>query len=701
MPNRTRQSVVLRMLLVLALLPASRSELEAQQWNEPRIDSLVDAAVARRQQVDGVLRAWTARASGTLEFLVELGDGAVLPPRVVKVEQLASLLRWQSPGNTEQRIVGRRDTMLFPGDVGFYSDRYGVVTNNLGDRIRLGDGNDVRDLAHPLSASGRPAYEFALADSLTLSLPGRKVEVYELLLRPREADAPGMAGSLYLDRATGDLVRLAVTFSRAAILDTRIERLSLILENLLVEGTWWLPYQQRLEVVRASTWFDFPTRGIVRGRWEVSDHAVVADPAAALPPPLPTTGRVLVSLPGQRIGLAPPREREAYQWPGPIAGAISPEGELTPADVANVQRRAESIVSGKALDRLQRASIGGKGISSFFHINRVEGVALGLAGTLGITPSTSLAGQVGYGFSDDVVKGRLEFRWRATSALTFGVYGERSYRDAGDVQETSGLRNTISAQLAGDDNTDPYDVQGGGAWARVLLDPLSSLTGTLSRERQRAVEVNAEPWSGFYGATIPALATDATRFGLRYVRALGPAAWGTTAMWELDGRAENLEPLDGSNNNVVTRLAGALVVRVPAGGTTLHLETHAGIAGGDAVPSQELVRLGGIISGPGFSYHQFVGKEALSQRVEWRVPVPFISIPLLGYGRSPARATLAPYGHLACVGDREGGEPGCFPSLGLGFSAIYDLVRFDVAYGFREGGWKFGVDAGRALWGIL
>ncbi len=689
------------MLLALALAPLATSQGSAQQWNDPRIDSLVAMAVARRQQVDGALRAWTARANGTLEFLVELGDGAVLPPRVVKVEQLASLVRWQSPGNTEQRIVGRRDTLLFPGDVGFYSDRYGVVTNNLGDRIRLGDGHDVRDLAHPLSRAGRSAYEFALVDSLTLSVPGRKVEVYELLLRPRERAAAGMVGSVYLDRATGNLVRLAVTFTRPAILDARIERLSLVLENLLVEGTWWLPYQQRLEVVRASTWFDFPTKGIVRGRWEVSEHAVVADPTAALPPPLPTAGRVLVNLPGQRIGLAPPQEREAYVWPGPIADAITPDEELTATDIANVQRQAESIVSSTALDRVQRASIGGNGISSFFRINRVEGVALGFAGTLGITPTTALAGQVRYGFSDDVIKGRLELRWRPSRTVTLGAYGERSYRDAGDVQETSGLRNTISAQLAGDDNTDPYDVQGGGAWVRAGLDQLGSITATLSRERQRGVGVNAEPWSGFYGATIPALATDATRLELKYVRALGPATWGTMAMWELDGRVAGLEPLDGSDHGVVGRLAGALAVRIPAGGTTLHLETHAGIAGGDLVPSQELVRFGGIISGPGFSYHQFAGEEALSQRVEWRVPVPFVSIPLLGYGRSPERATVAPYAHLVCVGDRDVGESGCFPSLGLGFSAIFDLIRFDVAYGFREGGWKFGVDAGRVIWGVL
>ena len=100
----------------------------------------------------------------------------MLPPRVVKLVDYASLIRRQAPGVTQQRIIGPHDTMLLPGDVGFYNDRYGVITNNLGDRIRLGDGKDVRDLAHPLSPAGRPGYAFAITDSISIAVPGRKVE---------------------------------------------------------------------------------------------------------------------------------------------------------------------------------------------------------------------------------------------------------------------------------------------------------------------------------------------------------------------------------------------------------------------------------------------------------------------------------------------------------------------------------------------
>jgi hypothetical protein len=703
-----QQSVVLRIGLALFLY-LDAGTLRAQEWNRPDVDSLVERAVVRRSQVDAALRAWTADALGTLEFLVELGDGAVLPPRVVKLEQLASKIRWQTPGNTQQRIIGRRDTLLFPGDVGFYSDRYGVVTNNLGDRIRLGDGHDVRDLPHPLSDAGRPGYEFAAADSLSLSVPGRRVEVYELLLRPRNPKEPGMVGSVYLDRATGDLVRLAVTFTRSAILDQRIERLGLILENLLVEGTWWLPYTQELEVVRAATWFDFPTKGIVRGRWRVLDHAVVADPDVPLPPPLPTDGRVLVNLPGQRIGLASPRERSEYRWTDSIASALAPEEQLTKDDVAAVRRQAEAIVQERALERVQHASLGGRGISDLFHVTRVEGVAFGLAGRIVPGPGWSVGAQVSYGFSDDVVKGRLELGWRPRSSLAFGLFGERRYRDAGDVQEVSGVRNTISSQVAGDDNTDPFDVQGAGAWVRASFDDngLTWLTAA-SLERQRSVSVNASPWSGSYRSTIPALALDAVRFDTRLTRGLHAGPWGATVSWMLNGRVIASRPLGGAGtgDGVTARLAASAVVQLPAGATRLHLETHGGVVGGSRVPTQELVRYGGIVSGPGYGFHQFAGREAVSQRVEWRVPVPFVSVPLLKYGRTPRSATLAPYAHVVCVGGREViGDPtpaeGCFPSVGVGFSALFDLVRFDLAHGFREGGWKFGVDVGRIMWGIL
>jgi len=694
-------------LALSALLTLWAGPVLAQAWDSPAASAMVDRAVARRANVDSTLRAWTGEGAGTLQFLVDLGNSTVLPPRVVKLVELASLIRWQAPGVTQQRLIGRRDTMLLPGDVGFYNDRYGVVTNNLGDRIRLGDGNDVRDLPHPLSAAGRSGYEFAIADSLSIAVPGRRVEAYELLLRPRNPDDPGMVGSMYLDRATGDLVRLSVTFTRAAILDARIERLALVLENLLVDGRYWLPYRQELEVVRGSTWFDFPIKGIVRARWLVTDHAAYAD-SAIPPPPLAGTGRTIVSNPSNRITVAPKEERDKYEWQDPIMAALAPADQaLSAAEIQSVTRQAEGLVQQQVLERAKGASIGGQGVSDFFRVNRVEGVGIGLGGSVGVGRGWRLGARVGYGFSDEQLKGGLELSWLARPALRLSVFGGRAYREAGDVAEVSGVRNTLASQILGEDDTDPYDVYAAGFGVRLEPGGVYAWDARLAAERQDSLSVNATPWSGTYGPTIPAVPLDAIRLDVTLTKQrTASGTSGSTVGWSVNGRLEGVGPRDGSPSVLVARVAASLVYDRPVGSPLLHLETHAGAVGGGAVPSQALVRLGGMVTGPGNAFHAFAAQYGISQRVEVRIPVPFLSLPLLKYGKSPAQATLAPYGTVICVAERvaqAGGSAanGCYPSLGVGFLMLFDVLRFDVAYGFREGGWRFGVDAGRFLWGIL
>lgn len=695
--------------LILGVILAMRGQsASAQAWDSPAANALVDRAVARRAHVDSTLKAWTGDGAGTLQFLVELGNSTILPPRVVKLVELASRIRWQAPGFSQQRIIGQRDTMLLPGDVGFYNDRYGVITNNLGDRISLGGtGRDVRDLPHPLSPGGRLGYVFAISDSLSIAVPGRRVEAYELLLRPRNPDDPGMVGSMYLDRATGDLVRLAVTFTRAAIVDARIEQLSLVLENLLVDGRYWLPYRQELEVVRGSTWFDFPVEGIVRAKWVVSNHEAFAD-SAMVPPPLPTTGRPVALGSSGRITVAPESERNGYEWNTPILAALDQaEQALSAAEVQAVQQQAEKIVQQNVLDRATHASLGGRGISDFAHVNRVEGLGLGIDGKVGLGGQWQAAARVAYGFSDEQLKGGLDLLWRARPALRLSVFGGRAYRDAGDVAEVSGVRNTLAAQILGDDDTDPYDVYAAGIGVRFEPGGALSWNLRLAAERQESLSVNASPWSGTYGPTIPALELDAIRLDLTLTRQRDAAGTGgSTLGWSVSGRLEAISPRDESPNALVARVAASLVYDRPIGAPVLHLETHAGAVGGGNVPSQELIRLGGMVTGPGNSYHAFAARYGISQRAEVRIPVPFVALPLLKYGKSPARATLAPYGTLVCVADRvpqAGGSAadGCYPSVGVGFLMLFDFLRFDVAYGFGDGGWRFGVDAGRFLWGIL
>jgi hypothetical protein len=202
-------------------------------WRDPAADSLVARAIALRgrQLADSTLLSYQADARGFLAFLAQLGEGVVIPPRVVQSEQLALRISWWQPGRSAQRLVGRRDTTLLPADVGYYRDRYGVVLDNLPDRIRLGDGQDVRDVAHPLGATAPRQYEYTMGSAVRIGLPGRDILVDEVKFRPRDGTLPGAIGSVYLDRETAAVVRLSMTFTRAAILDKRIETLVVTLEN--------------------------------------------------------------------------------------------------------------------------------------------------------------------------------------------------------------------------------------------------------------------------------------------------------------------------------------------------------------------------------------------------------------------------------------------------------------------------------------
>ncbi|MBL0173519.1 MAG: hypothetical protein IPP90_23080 [Gemmatimonadaceae bacterium] len=247
-----------------------------EPWNDAGADSLIERATQRRslQLADSTLLSYHADAHGFLAFLAQLGEGVIIPPKVVQSEELALTISWWQPNRSAQQLVGRRDTTLLPANVGYYRDRYGVILDNLPDRIRLGDGQDVRDVPHPLAASARSLYEFQRASPVRMRIPGREIVVDEVRFRPRDGTTAAAIGSVFLDRETAAVVRLSMTFTPAALLDKRIETLVVTLENGLVRERYWLPRRQDVEVSRGSTIMDIPVRGIVRGRWEVSHYDV-------------------------------------------------------------------------------------------------------------------------------------------------------------------------------------------------------------------------------------------------------------------------------------------------------------------------------------------------------------------------------------------------------------------------------------------
>src|SRR5437773_10725958 len=170
----------------LAMIVAA-SRLSAQQtWNDPRSRSLVERATERRasQLADTALVDYRATAHGYVTFLAQFGEGFPEPPKIVKADELGLEVYWRAPDLSKQRIVGRRDTLLLPTDINHHRDHLGIVQNNFPAIIRLGEGDEVRDVPHPLSTAGLEAYDFAITDSLSFNLPGRTITTYEVKVRP-------------------------------------------------------------------------------------------------------------------------------------------------------------------------------------------------------------------------------------------------------------------------------------------------------------------------------------------------------------------------------------------------------------------------------------------------------------------------------------------------------------------------------------
>ena len=345
-------------------------------------------------------------------------------------------------------------------------------------------------------------------------------------------------------------------------------------------------------------------------------------------------------------------------------------------------------------------------LSDIARVNRVEGLALGAGGSWHATPVLTFGLLGRYGFADHAVTGRAAVQWTLPEGRSFTLTAERTNRDAGDVAERSLVVNSLASQEYGSDFTDPYLARSAalgialGAWHEVRF----TLRGAY--EEQGALAVHATPFNGSYQPTLSAWPLNEWRASLEIERdwVLGPASDFRVDLRLLRGW---LTPRDTVISDAPVRFGRAFLsatLSQAIGTQRLVLRTTAGAVTPYTAPPQEQVLLGGPITGPGYAYHQFAAAFGASQHVEWRSPLPFWSLPLGSFGKTPATFTLAPYAHVVYVDRTAAFAPpaeGWYPSLGIGASFFFDLLRVDVAHGLRDGGWTFGVDLAHELWSIL
>jgi hypothetical protein len=677
----------------LAVLLAAPAAAQQGGWDSERALELVQRAQERRQVAlaDTGLVDYQADARGYVYFYLDRRDTG--ERTLVKTDQVALDVFWKAPDRAKQRIVGLRDVRNLPTDIHYHDDHLMVVLDNFGDLIRLGDGDEVADVLHPASPAGPMLYEYRLADSTTVRLPGagEPVRVYRLQVRPREPSRPALVGSMLVDRRSGDIVRMEFTFTPVSYVDRQLDYINVLLENGLHRGRFWLPARQQVEIRRQLRELGLPAGGMIRGTMRISNYRFnqgLPDAVFAGPP--------LVTL---------PREvRERFAFEQPIDAELREVGLSGEGELREVRREAAGLLGRRLLSGLPATRVELASASATFRYNRAEGAALGIGVRTAPAERTVAAARGGLATATLRPWGEAEL-WRGERPARTGaaVYLNQP-RDAGSVGPVvSGAMNTLSALLAGYDFTDPYRASG----AELRLDrPLghgwgAELRGRVERHRsaRRAAEYSVFGGGGSFrpvepvaeGTLVGATATAARRIPAEVGR-----GWGASLAVE-GGR---LETAEGGLAYARPVLDAAWLARAHGTGPELRIDASAGAVLGD-LPRQALLRLGGRGTVPGHSFRGHGGDRfALARATLSTDLVPhFVRGRLTGAAGWTGRSGDPFPGAAAGLADP---GQGALHSVGAGVGLFFDILRVDLARGLGRGGrWEVIVEASPAFWDFL
>ncbi len=675
-------------LLALLLLAALPAPLAGQTWNAPDALALVRRAVDRRAEVqaDAMLRSYRTRAHGFVFFLAQVGEGLTEPPRLVKADELDVEVYWQAPDRSKQVISGWRDGAFLPTDIHYHRDHLGIVTNDFGDVIRIGEGDEVRDVPHPLSPAGLELYDYALGDSLVIRTGAAAIRVRRVEVRPRDFGRPMVVGTLYLDAETAALVRFRFSFTPSAYLDRQLEDISIVLENGRYEGRYWLPYRQDVEIRRRTTWLDFPARGIIRARWEIGDYD--------LNPPLPQS--VFTGVP---IGGLHSPQPDTGQWNRPLADAVAGVAQpVTEQDMDALRAEAERIAGARVMSGLpaSRPAIGA--VSDLAKVNRVQGLALGIGGVLGLSERrVELRPSIGYGTADERVTGGLSVSL-GQGATQVTAFAERQLRDISDQSVIAPILNSLTAQESGNDYGDYVLLDRAGLGLRHRLSGRTSVALELAAEESHSVATATTPANGAYRANPPLGAGS-----LRIARAsLERASGGLAVRSDLQGRLA-VEGGEGDTDYLRATVEGRWLTG--AGTGELLTRVYAGV-GTDGVPAYRSFVLGGRGTLMPEPFRAYGGRSTALAQVEWRLDLPAPAIGLGSFASTGRRMTVAPFFAAGWADRPLDGLPwsasdGVRPVAGVALELFMRLLRVETGVGLRDGRVGITVDINRDWWGVL
>jgi hypothetical protein len=679
-------------------------------WNSSRVRSLIARATARRAepQADTALHNYRATAEGFVYFFL---DRQVSEERtLVRVNQIGLELYCRQPGDARQRIAGMRDASPLPNTMRYHIDHLTMVQNGFGDVIRMGDGDEVRAVPHPASAGAADIYDYRLADSLEIRLPSmpEPIRVYEVQVRPRRTDQPGFVGSIFVDRATADIIRMTFTFTPASYVDRRLDYINLSLDNALWEGRYWLPNEQTVEIRRQLPELDFVAGSVIRGRMRILNYDFNVDiPDSIFQNPRP-------------VGAASPDALKSYEFDSGLYDDLSAAGLEQPPEIAKLREEAAGLIGRRLMSGLPSLRLFFPDVSSAIRYDRAEGLFLG--GGLTYSAGPPWRTDVAFGYATANRRGSMWLRTShdgAASRISATAYAHQ-LRDIGPVTATAGVVNSLAAVFLGRDYTDPWYAT--GASLSVTRDAFSNMqfdvTATAERQRLARLEVEHAPFDDDDAFRAVRPIDNGSDYSVtaalsRALPSAGVFAWGGSlsvrgAMFTpakivvyapgvVDSDAAVRSSADVRSRSADAYLRPMLRLQARLRPASHEREFNGSLTATTATvnaPLQQYMLLGGIGTLPGYPFRSFVGRTGFVARAQLtqRVAYPWIGVRALaaaGATTRPDRAVAKWYDISTTDGIRT--------SAGAGLSLFWDLLHVDAVKGLNGGDWALQLSFTRLL----
>jgi len=602
------------------------------------------------------LRALVARAadsnasfparSYTAHFESEIAVNKALPNRVEgisSVEQFDGTLSWSASGGDQHSQGYRIVTTGLPLPAGYVLGSAWIAPVLYGDRFTLlsdpkqagttglteKDSLEARaeNVVHPLASDRDQYYSYARGDTIeVVDAFGQSRRVVVVEVTPHSSfptETRIFTGQLYLEVGTGALMRMRGQIYSVRPPGKPLKGLKKI-GNALVASASIIDFQ--------NTRSD----GVLIPTYQSADLAIL----------LPLTTAM-----GTMVRLVTVLDRVSVQGGGSVAlgaGTVMPVVQRTsaPKDSLSHYRGWEDSPTDWPSRYLinQRLDVGpprfrptGDPVAfvrspttyDFFRFNRVEGLYLGVNGTLFLRdkfPGLALRGGVGYGFWDHEVKGGLVTTLRRGPWLT-EVTAERElavvtkFRDPLDY--AMGTRPIFAQDLY--DYADRYVGQVG------VGHELQKRRNGIIRADFGVVKDQATPQELTHGPVGQTYYPNPLVDEGTYFRSRLSVIWreDVSSHFARPGIGAQLYLENGQGDFHYSSVNARLVGRANAAGLLFSFVGYGGaVTAPTAIPTQQLFLIGGDFTLPGYDFDQFGGSRALLLTGQIGYVLPFLKRPI-------------------------------------------------------------------------